>query len=55
MSKVKQTKDEDQKAHFTFALSQIKMFEQDPKQLNLTKPVDPPDGPPIGNFDCDIE
>ncbi len=55
MNKVKQTKDEDQKAHFTFALSQIKMFEQDPKQLNLTKPVDPPDGPPIGNFDCDIE
>ena len=52
---VKQMKDEDQKAHFTFALAQIKMFEQDPKQLNLTRPLDPPDGPPIGSFDCDID
>jgi hypothetical protein len=31
------------------------MFEENPKNLNLTQPADPPDGPPIGNFDCDIE
>jgi len=41
--------DEAQKAHFVFALSQIRMFEQDPKQLNLTRPPDPPDGSPIGD------
>jgi hypothetical protein len=41
--------DEGQKAHFAFALSQIRMFEQDPKQLNLTRPADPPDGSPIGD------
>jgi hypothetical protein len=52
---LKQTKDEHQRAHFTFALSQVRLFEQDPKQLNLTRPLDPPDGPPIGSFDCDID
>ena len=53
--KMKQTRDEDQKAEFVYALSQIRKFEQDPKQLNLTKPLDPPDGSPIGNMDCDME
>ncbi len=52
---VKRTKDEDQKASFTYALAQIRAFEQDPRQLNLTRPVEPPDGPPIGNFDCDLD
>ncbi len=52
---VRATKNVEQKALCLFALSQIKMFEENPKNLNLTQPADPPDGPPIGNFDCDIE
>jgi hypothetical protein len=45
---VKQTKDEEQKAAMTFAIQQIGIFQEDPKELNLSKPVDPPDGSPIG-------
>lgn len=45
---LKQTKDEAQKAHFVFGLSEIKTFEERPKELNLTKPVTMPDGAPIG-------
>jgi len=44
------------KAHVFFAASQITLFEKDPKQLDLTPPVEPPDGPPIGSMgrlDCD--
>ena len=52
---VKLTGNAEQKAHFTLALTQIKMFEQDPRQLNLTRPLDPPDGSPIGSFDCDLD
>jgi hypothetical protein len=52
-ARVKQSKDESQKALQTFAISQIKLFETDPKQLNLTRPADPPDGPPIGDEDSE--
>ncbi len=48
-------KDQDQLAHFTFALSLIKTFEENPKDLKFTNPVVPPAGPPIGGFDCDLE
>ncbi len=47
-----QQKDQDQLAHYTFALSLIKTFEESPNELKFTKPVDPPAGPPIGGFDC---
>ncbi len=50
---VKLAKEDDLRAHYLFALSQIRTFEEHPKELNLTKPVDPPDGPPIGSDDCD--
>lgn len=43
-------------AHIAFATRQIELFEKDPKLINLTTPVDPPDGPPIGglgSLDCD--
>ncbi|MGB6900807.1 MAG: zinc-dependent metalloprotease [Candidatus Acidiferrum sp.] len=46
------------KAHVFFATSQIALFEKDPKQIDLTPPVEPPDGPPIGSMgmmDCDWE
>jgi hypothetical protein len=38
-------------AHFAFASWQIEQFEKDPKKIELTAPVDPPDGPPIGTGD----
>ena len=43
-------------AHIFFATNQIEQFEKDPKRLDLTPPVEPPDGPPIGSMgslDCD--
>jgi hypothetical protein len=39
-----------------FASKQIELFEKDPKRIDLTAPVEPPDGPPIGSvgtLDCD--
>jgi hypothetical protein len=38
-----------QKAHFAYAASQVEQFQKDPKKLNLTPPLEPPDGPPIGD------
>jgi len=43
-------------AHIYFASTQIELFEKDPKRIDLTAPVEPPDGPPIGGMgtlDCD--
>jgi hypothetical protein len=43
-------------AHVTFAAREIELFEKDPKRIDLTPPVEPPDGPPIGSMgmlDCD--
>ncbi len=45
---VEQATDEDQQAHHFFAISQIKRFEENPKEMNLTKPVPEPPGAPIG-------
>lgn len=45
--------DADQKAHYQFALAQIKKFQDNPKELNLPRPVEPPPGQPIGAFACD--
>jgi len=44
------------RAHIFFATQQIDQFEKDPKRIDLTAPVEPPDGPPIGgmgSLDCD--
>ncbi len=44
------------KGHVYFAARQIAVFEKDPKRIDLTPPVEPPDGPPIGSLgilDCD--
>jgi hypothetical protein len=51
----KSMKDEDQLAHFSFALSLIKTFEESPRDLKLPAPVNAPTGPPIGGFDCGID
>jgi hypothetical protein len=43
-------------AHVYFASRQIELFEKDPKRIDLTPPVEPPDGPPIGSMgtlECD--
>ena len=43
-------------AHTYFAAKAIELFEKDPKRIELTAPVEPPDGPPIGSLgtlDCD--
>jgi hypothetical protein len=37
------------RAHYFFALSLVKQFQEDPKELNLTRPTDPPEGQPIGS------
>jgi hypothetical protein len=44
-------RDEEERAHFFFAISQIVQFQKDPKQINATPPTEPPDGPPIGTDD----
>jgi len=44
------------KAHIFFSKQRIELFEKDPKRIDLTLPVEPPDGPPIGSIgmlDCD--
>ena len=35
------------RAHYLFAAVQIKRFQDDPKQIGVGKPADPPDGSPI--------
>ena len=41
-----------QAAHYLYAANQIREFEKDPKRITVSKPVDPPDGAPIGSDDC---
>lgn len=42
-------KDEDHKAHFFFAASQIELFQKDPSRVKLPEILNPPPGAPIGN------
>jgi hypothetical protein len=51
---IRATTDESQRAHYFFGLAQIRKFEENPKELNFTRPAEPPDGAPIGT-DCDID
>jgi hypothetical protein len=46
------------KAHIFSTRQRIELFEKDPKRMDLTAPVVPPDGPPIGSMgtlDCGWE
>ena len=43
----KTTADTALKAHYLFAATQIKRFQDDPKQIGVNKPAEAPDGPPI--------
>ena len=49
---MKRTGDDAQQAHFAFANSLIRTFEESPKDLKIAVQVEPPAGPPIGEFDC---
>jgi Met-zincin/Domain of unknown function (DUF5117) len=53
-NQVENATDESRRAQLTFAISQIERFQKDPKQLNLTKPPEPPPGQPIGDSDFDF-
>jgi hypothetical protein len=44
-------KEEEERAHFFFAASQIAQFQRDPKKMEFLAPAEPPDGPPIGADD----
>jgi hypothetical protein len=39
-------------AHRVYAMAQIAQFQKDPKLIDVTPPLDPPDGPPIGSSLC---
>ena len=56
---LEKAKDESRLAHFEYAIGQIRRFQEDPEEMNLSKPVSPPAGSPIGmaifdsdNFGC---
>jgi hypothetical protein len=42
------TLEEDWRAHYVFASSLFRKFEDNPKELPLPRPLEPPDGQPIG-------
>jgi hypothetical protein len=39
--------DADQRAHYAYGAAQIGLFQRDPDRVRLTKPLEPPQGPPI--------
>jgi hypothetical protein len=44
-------KDGEERAHLYFAAAQIAQFQKDPKLIPVSVPLQPPDGPPIGDDD----
>jgi hypothetical protein len=44
------TGDEDQKAHYFYALSEIERFRKNPKSFTFIEPLNPPPGAPIGMY-----
>ena len=44
---------EGERAHYYYAAEQIARFQKDPRQPSLPRPMEPPDGPPIGADECD--
>jgi hypothetical protein len=45
-------KDGEERAHLYFAATQIAQFQKDPRLIPVPVPLQPPDGPPIGEDDC---
>jgi hypothetical protein len=52
---VKRVKDENQRAHLLYAVSQIEKFQQDPKKVTLTRPAEAPPGQPIGDWGFELD
>ncbi|MEQ8363351.1 MAG: zinc-dependent metalloprotease [Cyclobacteriaceae bacterium] len=48
--KVRSTSDEDWKAHYNYALTQIDWFEKNPDDFKNESPLEAPPGQPIGDF-----
>jgi hypothetical protein len=48
---IKPVKDESQKAHYLYGLSQIDLFLKNPEKVKLAAPLPPPAGAPIGMYD----
>jgi hypothetical protein len=44
----KGTASQEQKAHYQYARSEIIRFQENPKEIRLTPPLEPPPGAPIG-------
>jgi len=44
--------DESQRAHYLFTISQISLFQENPNEFRIYKPVENPPGPPIGQDIC---
>jgi len=46
-NKLKSIRNESRKAHYAYAINQIILFQKNPEQERMTKPLDLPEGPPI--------
>jgi hypothetical protein len=44
------TTDASLRAYFQFAVAQIKRFEENPREITVPRPADPPPGQPIGDY-----
>jgi hypothetical protein len=51
---LKQSSEENRRAHFAYAVSEIELFQKDPKSITIPTPVEPPPGQPIGEADQDL-
>ncbi len=51
----KSTKDQDQRAQYLFASSEIDKFLQDPKKVSIPHPVEAPPGQPIGDVGLNLD
>jgi hypothetical protein len=51
---LKQKPEENRRAQFAYAASEIEQFEKDPKSVKIPPPVEPPPGQPIGEADQDL-
>lgn len=49
-TQLKSAKDQDQRAEYTYALSQIKQFQENPVKFKTPAPVEIPPGDPIGEY-----
>jgi hypothetical protein len=51
---LRQRPEENRRAQFAYAVSEIEHFEKDPKSIKIPSPVEPPPGQPIGDADQDL-